>query len=139
MSSASRATWAEADSRVILDEAAAARSVCQLITTGRRSGQPRSIEIWFAAAGDRVYMLSGGGEGAHWVQNLRREPRVRLEIDGRTYEGRARVIQGEAADPVARATVAAKYGTGGLEDWLRESLAVEIELLDEPDEPVATA
>ena len=120
---------------MILDQRAAARSVCQLVTTGRRSGQPRSIEIWFAAAGDRVYMLSGGGEAAHWVQNLRRDPRVRLEIGGRTYEGRARVVQGEAADPVARATVAAKYGTRGLEDWLRESLPVEIELIGEVADP----
>ena len=120
---------------MILDDRAAARSVCQLVTTGRKSGKPRAIEIWFAAAGDRVYMLSGGGEAAHWVQNLRREPSVRLRIDGRTYRGRARVVQGEAADPVARATVAAKYGTAGLEAWLRESLPVEIELLDEAAAP----
>ena len=114
---------------MILDERAAARSVCQLVTTGRRSGEPRAIEIWFAAqGGDRVYMLAGGGEAAHWVQNLRADPEVRLGIDGRTFRGRAHVVQGEAADPVARAAVAAKYGTAGLEDWLRDSLPVEIEL-----------
>jgi deazaflavin-dependent oxidoreductase (nitroreductase family) len=113
---------------LILDERAAARPVCRLVTIGRRTGEPRSIEIWFATVGDRVYMLSGGGEAAHWVQNLRQDPGVRLEIGGRTFSGRARVVQGEAADPVARAAVAAKYGTRGLEDWLRESLPVEIEL-----------
>ena len=111
-----------------LDERAAARPICQLVTTGRRSGKPRAIEIWFAARGDLVYMLSGGGERAHWVQNLRQDPDVRLRIDGRTFHGRARVVQGEAADPVAREAVAAKYGRAGLEDWLRESLPVEIEL-----------
>ena len=115
---------------MILDEGTAARSVCQLVTTGRRSGQPRSIEIWFAAVGDRVYLLSGGGEAAHWVQNLRQEPTVRLEIGGRTFEGSARVVLGEPADHVARSAVAAKYGTRGLEDWLRESLPVEITLTE---------
>jgi len=43
----------------------AKRSVCRLETIGRTSGQPRELEIWFAADGDRVYLLSGGRDDAH--------------------------------------------------------------------------
>lgn len=45
---------------------------CYVTTTGRTSGNPHTIEIWFAQHGGRVYLLSGGGEGSDWVKNLRR-------------------------------------------------------------------
>lgn len=45
---------------------------CYVTTTGRRSGNPHTIEIWFAQHGGRVYLLSGGGEASDWVKNLRR-------------------------------------------------------------------
>ena len=35
---------------------------CYLTTTGRVSGKPRKIEIWFMLQGSTLYMLSGGGE-----------------------------------------------------------------------------
>src|ERR1051325_2737939 len=35
---------------------------CYLTTTGRTSGNPHTIEIWFALHGDRVYLLAGGGD-----------------------------------------------------------------------------
>ena len=35
---------------------------CYVTTTGRRSGNPHTIEIWFALHEGRVYLLSGGAE-----------------------------------------------------------------------------
>jgi hypothetical protein len=43
---------------------------CYLTTTGRVSGRPHQIEIWFAIDGGTLYMLSGGGERSDWVKNL---------------------------------------------------------------------
>jgi nitroimidazol reductase NimA-like FMN-containing flavoprotein (pyridoxamine 5'-phosphate oxidase superfamily) len=40
-------------------------AVCHLPTIGRRSGRPRTIEIWFATDGDRIYLLAGGRDRAH--------------------------------------------------------------------------
>ena len=40
--------------------ALAAEDYCYLTTTGRVSGEPREIEIWFALEGGSLYMLSGG-------------------------------------------------------------------------------
>jgi deazaflavin-dependent oxidoreductase (nitroreductase family) len=113
---------------MLLDEDLRAARECRLITVGRSSGRPRRIELWFAAVDDRWFALAGGRDRAHWVRNLRVEPRVTIEIRGRTFEGTGRVVQGTADDPVARAAVAAKYGTRGLEDWLRESLPVAVDL-----------
>jgi deazaflavin-dependent oxidoreductase (nitroreductase family) len=109
------------------DELRAARE-CRLVTTGRTSGSPRRIELWFAAVGDRWFALAGGRDRAHWVRNLQADPRAVVEILGRTFEGTARLVEGTEEDPIAREAVAAKYGRRGLEDWLRASLPVAIDL-----------
>ena len=105
-------------------------AVCHLQTIGRTSGRPRTIEIWFATDGARIYLLAGGRDRAHWVRNLRVEPRVRVRIGGRTIDARARVIEGEPTEMVARRLLAAKYQgwTDGkpLSSWAAGSLPVEI-------------
>ena len=112
----------------LLDDDLRSASECRLITTGRKTGQPREIRIWFAAVGDRLYMLAGGREEAHWVRNVKAEPGVRVRLGRRVFEGRGRPVEGESDDPVAREAIAAKYGTKGLERWLRDSLPVRIDL-----------
>jgi deazaflavin-dependent oxidoreductase (nitroreductase family) len=117
-----------------LDADLARRPVCDLETIGRRSGLPRRIEIWFAAdpERDRIYVLSGGRDHAHWVRNLRRNPVVRVRIDGRSYPGVAIEIEGDQDDGLARRLLAAKYQGwaegGALSDWARNSLPVAIDL-----------
>ena len=114
--------------RALLDDELRAAGDCRLTTTGRRTGQPRMITIWFAAVGDRVYLLAGGRGEAHWVRNIEADPAVRVQIGQRTFEGRGRPVEGEDDDPTAREALAAKYGTKWLTRWLRESLPVRIDL-----------
>ncbi len=123
--------WANS---VALETDLARRAVCAIETTGRRSGLPRLIEIWFAAdpERDRIYRLSGGRDRAHWVRNLRRNPAVRVRIDGRWYAGVATEIEGDQDDGLARRLLAAKYQGwaegGALSDWARNSLPLAIDL-----------
>jgi deazaflavin-dependent oxidoreductase (nitroreductase family) len=110
-------------------------AVCDLETIGRVSGQPRRIEIWFAAdpGHDRIYLLSGGRDQAQWVRNIRREPRVRVRLGERWYEGTAAELDGGADDALARRLLAAKYqgwvDGGSLSAWARSSLPVAINLV----------
>src|SRR5215218_311399 len=76
---------------------------CYLTTTGRVSGEPREIEIWFGLQGQTLYMLSGGRDRSDWVKNLMREPRVSVRIAGRTFEADARVVEDPDEDARARA------------------------------------
>jgi deazaflavin-dependent oxidoreductase (nitroreductase family) len=89
--------------------------VLYLTTTGRRSGRPREIEIWFTLHDGRYYLIAEHLEETHWVQNLRAEPRVRVRLDGGDFEGRARVIDA-AAEPALSAAIQElseeKYGWG---------------------------
>lgn len=120
---------------MVLHPRLAGLAVCDLETIGRVSGQPRRIEIWFAAdpERDRVYLLSGGRDRAHWVRNIRRSPRVRVRVGASWFEGSATEIEGSADDALARRLLAAKY-EGWIEGrplsgWARTSLPVAIDLL----------
>jgi deazaflavin-dependent oxidoreductase (nitroreductase family) len=118
----------------VINPTDAARSVCRLETVGRRTGEPRELEIWFAADGDRLYLLSGGRDRAHWVRNLRANPFVRVRLGDRWLAGRARAVDApdDPDDRVAREALAAKYQGwrpgGALSAWARESLPVVIDL-----------
>lgn len=89
--------------------------VLHLVTTGRRSGQPREIEIWFTRADQRVYLVAESGPRAAWVRNLLAQPRVTWRLAGRTWHGRARVVEAEAEPDLCRqvrARSVARYGWG---------------------------
>ena len=117
----------------------ASHAVCVLEIIGRRSGQPRPIEIWFAAdpERDRIYLLSGGRDDAHWVQNLRANPAVEVRIGGRRFAGVASEVEGSQDEGLARRLLAAKYqgwnGGGSLSAWARFSLPLAIDLRPVPD------
>ena len=99
-----------------------------LTTTGRRSGRPHRIEIWFAVEDNRLYMMSGGHRRADWVRNLQANPQVTVELDGETREGAARIVQaGTREDARARELLVEKYRAGNnLDEWGKTALPVVV-------------
>jgi deazaflavin-dependent oxidoreductase (nitroreductase family) len=86
-----------------------------LTTTGRRSGQPRQIEIWFTERAGRYYVVAEHLWDTHWVQNLLADPHVRLRVADEDLEAHARVIE-PATEPdlhqAVRELSEIKYGWG---------------------------
>ncbi len=74
------------------------QSILVLHTTGRRSGQPRTIPIAYFERDGR-YLLVGSNWGkpadADWVRNLRHEPRARIDVKGRSFDVEAREALGD--------------------------------------------
>jgi deazaflavin-dependent oxidoreductase (nitroreductase family) len=105
---------------------------CYLTTAGRKTGRPHEIEIWFAVSpdGESLYMLSGGRDRSDWVRNLMENPKVRVRIADETFEGHARVFEGEEDDVLARDLLVEKYEKepGSLARWRERSLPVRVEL-----------
>lgn len=66
--------------------------VMHLTTTGRTSGEPRTVEIWFSYQKGRVYIISGVGASANWVKNIRKDPRAKIQIKESSFAGTARVV-----------------------------------------------
>jgi deazaflavin-dependent oxidoreductase (nitroreductase family) len=91
------------------------RQFLYLTTTGRVSGKPREIEIWYMESDGRYYLLSEGGRKADWVRNIERDPKVRVAIGKREFAATARVLDA-ARDPEAWALAQRlgrdKYGWG---------------------------
>lgn len=62
------------------DSVARVRTV-SLTTRGRKSGQPRTVKIWFVTAGpDSVYVQHTNPKPADWYRNLLRDPAVTLDF-----------------------------------------------------------
>jgi deazaflavin-dependent oxidoreductase (nitroreductase family) len=106
---------------------------CYLTTTGRATGRPHRIEIWFAIDGKTLYLLSGGRERSDWVKNLRREPRVTIEIGRGVFAGQARIVEDDSEDQRARRLVHDKYAggySGELTEWRGSALPIAIDLIE---------
>jgi deazaflavin-dependent oxidoreductase (nitroreductase family) len=67
-------------------------------TTGRVSGLPRRIEIWFVLHQGSIYIFAEHFERAQWVKNIAKNPRVAVSLAGRGFEATARIL-----DPTADA------------------------------------
>jgi deazaflavin-dependent oxidoreductase (nitroreductase family) len=102
--------------------------VLYLTTIGRVTGSPREIEIWFVVCRRRLYLFAETGEGAGWVKNIKRNPKVTVRIREQQIESTARVLDRQADrklwDEVA-AIADRKYGWG-------DGLPVEIKPLPSP-------
>ncbi len=97
----------------------AREAFCYLTTTGRRTGKPHEIEIWFALHAEDVTqlaMMAGGGMGSDWVRNLAKNPAASIRIRDRIYPATARIVP--AGDPD--------------EGWIRQALVAKYRRPDEP-------
>jgi len=89
--------------------------VLYLTTTGRRTGLPREIEIWFTEHAGRFHLVAEHGENARWVRNVRADPAVSVRVGDRRFAARARVVDASAEPRLCaevRARSEAKYGWG---------------------------
>ena len=109
----------------------AGEDFCYVTTTGRRTGNPHEIEIWFALAGSSFYLLAGGGERADWVRNLRAHPDVTMRVRDATFPARARFDYEDDEELAARKLLAAKYQGwhegAELSNWAQSALLVALD------------
>ncbi|HEY0754548.1 MAG TPA: nitroreductase/quinone reductase family protein [Ktedonobacteraceae bacterium] len=103
---------------------------CYLTTTGRISGRPHTIEIWFALNGQTLYMLAGGMERSDWVRNAWQQPDVTVKVKERVFAGQARPVKDAEEDALARQLIGEKYHEEeDLDEWLKTALPVAVDLL----------
>jgi len=121
----------EAEERGGLD-GLSGESYLYLVTTGRRTGRPHEIEIWFALDGTTAYLLSGGGDVSDWVRNLRADPACRVRIGRREFASSGRVLErGTDEDERARPMLYEKYQpgyAGDLAEWRDTARVVALDL-----------
>jgi deazaflavin-dependent oxidoreductase (nitroreductase family) len=101
-----------------------------ITTTGRRSGEPRRIEIVFHNIGGRIY-ISGipypGKRG--WLQNLEADPHFTFHLKGKTradLPATARVIDDESERRAVLPHIARIWRRNDLEQMVRYSPLIEV-------------
>jgi len=104
-----------------------------ITTTGRRSGQPQRIEIWFHNLGGRIY-ISGLPGPRDWYANLMADPefvfhlKETAEID---LPARARLVTDQPERRrVLRELLAGIGREGDLESWAATSPIIQVQFLD---------
>ena len=103
---------------------------CYLTTTGRVTGRPHRIEIWFAYRDGVAYLLNDSGK-ADWVKNIRSNPAVRFDVGDGSWDGAGRIDLSPEEEAVARRLLVEKYTprySGDLTEWRDTALPVAIDL-----------
>lgn len=101
-----------------------------ITTTGRRTGQPRRIEIWFQTIDDRVYIsgMPRADRVRAWLRNLEADPRMTFHLKGDVVAdlpARARII----TDPAERRAVLAAFARAwrrDLDEMVASSPLIEV-------------
>jgi deazaflavin-dependent oxidoreductase (nitroreductase family) len=104
---------------------------CYLTTTGRVTGRPHEIEIWFGLNNTTLFLMSGSGK-SDWVKNLLKNPSVTVRIVSHTFSGAARLVTDEQEQMIARNMIADKYhereADGSLSEWAQTAVVVGVDL-----------
>ena len=113
-------------------ERLAGEDFAYLVTTGRKTGRAHRIEIWFAIENGVLYLLSGGGDSADWVRNIRKDRNVRIQVGSRSTSAKARIVSAAREDQRARELLDAKYmgwrAGKKLSSWARGATPVAVDL-----------
>lgn len=101
-----------------------------LTTVGRRTGDPHTVEIWFAVGDGTFYLLSGGGERSDWCRNLAATPEASFRVARTEYAVTGRRVTSPAEQKVARSAVFSKYqgSDGDLTEWRDAAVPYALDL-----------
>jgi deazaflavin-dependent oxidoreductase (nitroreductase family) len=88
--------------------AALSGALLLLTYTGRRTGRLRSIPVQYATDGEALVVLAGRPARKRWWRNLSGGAPVTVRLRGRSFAGRATVLD---RDPDARAAALRAYAT----------------------------
>jgi hypothetical protein len=103
-----------------------------ITTTGRTSGHPHRIEMWFHKLDGRLY-LTGTPGSRGWYANLLAHPAFTFHLKGRVradLPARATPVLDAAPRRAILARLLDRLGHAeDLDRWVRESPLVEVEIL----------
>jgi deazaflavin-dependent oxidoreductase (nitroreductase family) len=100
-----------------------------LETTGRTSGEPRRVPVGDGLRGRHFWIVAEHGRHAHYVRNIERDPRVRVNVRRRWRSGTAHILPDD--DPRARLRALKRpLNDAGLRAMASEMLVIRIDLDD---------
>lgn len=110
-------------------DALTSQKVIDLTTTGRKTGRPRRIEIWWHHVSGRL-IITGTPGPRGWLANIRENPDVTIHLDGRDIPARAAPVEDpQVRRELFRQPALSWYSTqAGLDQLVANSPMVEVAL-----------
>ncbi|MGH7763909.1 MAG: nitroreductase family deazaflavin-dependent oxidoreductase [Candidatus Dormibacteraceae bacterium] len=113
--------------------AALSRSgVIDITTVGRRTGEPRRLEIVFHRIDGKIYISGSPSPTPRgWLRNLERDPRFTFHLKGQTQAdllATARVISDEKERRAVLPAIARAWKRDDLDEMVRHSPLIEVTL-----------
>ena len=68
------------------------RTQALIETTGRTSGQPRTVPVGNGLRDDAFWIVTEHGYGADYVKNIQHDPRMRVKVGRRWHHGTAHIL-----------------------------------------------
>jgi hypothetical protein len=103
-----------------------------LTTRGRKTGNPHTVELWFAIAGKEIY-LSHEGACTDWMKNILEDSRVEFKIGKTQFKGNARIAEAGKVFELGKHALYLKYygkaDEDTINDWFSESTIIEISMI----------
>ena len=99
-----------------------------ITVTGRSSGRPISLPIWFAVEGNTLYLIPLKGSDTEWYKNVCKTPTLRLEARGKTLTATARFLTDSAHLDHVLELFRNKYGRNVKSYYPKYDVVVEVPL-----------
>jgi Uncharacterized protein conserved in bacteria len=103
-------------------------NIIEITVTGRSSGRPISLPIWFAPLGNKLYLIPVKGSDTEWFKNVLKRPSIRLAARGKTLTAIARPISDEAQLDKILEKFREKYGRNVKSYYPKYDVAIEVPL-----------
>lgn len=130
-----RVSWRYADMDDLTRRALGQDRTIDITTVGRKSGQPRRVEIWFHNLEGRIFITGAPGTRS-WYANLKANPEFTFHLKESTQAdlpARARPIIDSAERREVIRGILPHVGRdpSELQRWVERCPLVEVELLEE--------
>jgi deazaflavin-dependent oxidoreductase (nitroreductase family) len=99
-----------------------------LTVTGRTSGRPISLPIWFTVDGNTLYLIPVKGSDTAWFKNVRKQSAIQLSAHGKTFATDASIITDQTQLDHVLETFRRKYGQNVKSYYPKYDVVVEVPL-----------
>jgi deazaflavin-dependent oxidoreductase (nitroreductase family) len=102
---------------IALNESLSRVSEIDITVTGRKSGRPISIPIWFVFEEGKLYLLPVKGSDTQWYKNVLKKPSMRVGVRDAQAETQAVPITDAAGVASVIEKFRGKYGAGDVQKY----------------------
>lgn len=89
----------------------------KITVTGRKSGRPISVPVWFVLDADKLYLLPVQGSETQWYKNVLKNPAMRIDARGVGAEFNAAPITDAKQVASVVEKFRKKYGAGDVKKY----------------------